>query len=578
MSTKKKAEPKGDRLASVRLRILENLHANQGRLMASSFSTMNRSVVDCEISSVDQITYAEFIRPLTNPSCSYTFTIEPMGGTVILDFPLAIANLFIDREFGGAGGKPSEEDRVLTHIERRVMGKVVMQTLGDLKATWEQLLKVEISNVELETNPEFIHAAAPSDTVVVIDFEVNAQHASGLIKLCYPFETLGPVLKYLGPGAPPPAEASADAPKSDGPSAASEVVPEASAPVSTEESLEQIAARRPLDVAGIIQTLLAEGDKETEEFSGSQQAAILIACLPQNLASSVLANCSKEEKQAVSQAVSGLADITARQRDDVFKQVRERLVRGDYVLPGAVESARTVVEDALMSGFSMLRHIPVSQLASILSKEHPQTIALILSQMEAAQAAGVLSDLAEHLQADVSFRMATIEDISARVLRDLERSLAEDLRSAMVGWVTEIGGPKAVARMLNRTGRTTEREVLTRLDAQDPELAEEVRNQMFTFDDIAKLTDREIKMILRDSDPKDLAIALKGADDRTKERMFTNMGEERETQIKEEMAASGPVRMRDAEEVQLRVVQTVRELEAAGQVTVARGESDEAWV
>ena len=198
--------------------------------------------------------------------------------------------------------------------------------------------------------------------------------------------------------------------------------------------------------------------------------------------------------------------------------------------------------------------------------------------MEAAQAAGVLSDLADHLQADVSFRMGTIDDISARVLGDLERSLAEDLRSAMVGWVTEIGGPKAVAQMLNRTGRTTEKEVLTRLDAQDPELAEEVRNKIFVFDDISKLTDREIQMILREVDSKDLAVALKGGSDEMKDRIFGNMSERVGTMIKEEMDFSGPVRMSDAEEIQLRVVEIVRKLEADGQITVPRRGADEKWV
>ncbi|MDP6775851.1 MAG: FliG C-terminal domain-containing protein, partial [Candidatus Latescibacteria bacterium] len=554
-------------------------HSNQARLMASSFSTISRSVVDCEIAFVDQTTYAEFIRPLSNPSCTYTFTIEPMGGTAVLDFPPAIANLFVDRQFGGTGANPPKEARVLTSIERKVMGKVVLRALSDLEAMWEQLLKVEISDVELETNPEFIHAAAPSGTVVLIGFEVNAQHASGLIKLCYPFEMLGPVLRYLGPGAPPPAEAASDAPKSDGPPAASEAEPESPAPISAEDSLEQIAARRPVDVAEVVQALLSEADGEEEGIPGAHQVSILVGCLPEDLASIVLGHCSPEEKHSIGQAASKLGDITASQRDDAYARIKERLVSGDYVVKGAADSARQVTEDTLMSGFSMLQHIPVGQLASLLSKEHPQTMALILSQLEADQAAHVLHRLpGDDLQADVSYRMATIEDISARVLRDLERSLVEDLRSAMVGWVTEIGGPKAVAQMLNRTGRTTEKEVLTRLDAQDPELAEEVRNQMFTFDDIARLTDREIQMMLREVDSKDLAIALKGASDETKQRIFGNMSEEVGTKIREEMDFSGPVRMSDAEEIQLGVVEIIRKLEEAGQITVPRGRSDEKWV
>ena len=144
--------------------------------------------------------------------------------------------------------------------------------------------------------------------------------------------------------------------------------------------------------------------------------------------------------------------------------------------------------------------------------------------------------------------------------------------------VTEIGGPKAVAEILNRTGRSTEKAVLERLDAQDPELAEEVRNQMFVFDDIAKLTDREIQMVLREVDTKDLAVALKGGSEEMQDRILSNMSERVGTMLKEEMEFSGPVRMSDVEDVQLRIVQTVRQLEEAGQITIVRGDTSDVFV
>ena len=178
-------------------RTLENLHSNLARMMASSFSTLQRSVVDCDIAFVDQTTYAEFIMSLSNPSCSYTFTIEPLGGPAIVDFSLPVAYAFIDRQFGGTGSQPPGEARPLTSIERTVMGKVVTKTLTDLETTWEALLKIQVSDAELETNPEFMQVAAPSDTVVLIAFEVNSQQVSGLVNLCYPYFTLEPVMAYL---------------------------------------------------------------------------------------------------------------------------------------------------------------------------------------------------------------------------------------------------------------------------------------------------------------------------------------------------------------------------------------------
>jgi flagellar motor switch protein FliM len=185
------------RVSKDQQRTLENLHSNLSRMVASSFSTIQRSVVDCDIAFVDQTTYAEFIMSLSNPSCSYTFTIEPLGGPAIIDFSLPVAYSFIDRQFGGTGGNPPQEARPLTSIERTVMGKVVTRTLTDLEATWESLLKIQVSDAELETNPEFMQVAAPSDTVVLIAFEVNSTHASGLVNLCYPYFTLEPVMAYL---------------------------------------------------------------------------------------------------------------------------------------------------------------------------------------------------------------------------------------------------------------------------------------------------------------------------------------------------------------------------------------------
>ncbi len=177
-------------------RTLENLHSNLARILAAAFSVKQRSVVDVEIAFVDQTTYAEFIMSLSNPSCSYTFSIEPLGGPAIMDYSLPVAHSFIDRTFGGRGKSPPRA-QPLTRIERSVMGEVVTQALADLEATWEPLLKIQVSDAELETNPEFMQIAVPSDTVVLIAFEFNSQHASGLINLCYPYFTLEPVMSYL---------------------------------------------------------------------------------------------------------------------------------------------------------------------------------------------------------------------------------------------------------------------------------------------------------------------------------------------------------------------------------------------
>ena len=286
--------------------------------------------------------------------------------------------------------------------------------------------------------------------------------------------------------------------------------------------------------------------------------------------------------------------VTTEQEDDVLEEFEAMLLAGKYVSQGGMDFARGALEKALgprkaqslldrvssttTSGFYMLRNVDPNQIIPFISKEHPQTISLIMSQLDSNQAAGVLNGLPEEMQADVAYRIAQMDNISPEVLRELEEALANELEAILSGQITEIGGPKTVAEILNSTGRSTEKAVLERLDAQDPELAEEVRNQMFVFDDIANLTDREIQLILREVDSKDLAVALKGGSEELQERIFGNVSDRVGTMIKEEMQFSGPVRMSDVGEVQLRVVQTVRQLEEAGQVTIVRGDSTDTFV
>lgn len=335
-------------------------------------------------------------------------------------------------------------------------------------------------------------------------------------------------------------------------------------------------------------------EEEVESISAGKRVAILMIALGQETTAEVMKYLSDPEVEQIAQAIAELDVVTTEQEDEVLEEFEQLLVAGNYVSQGGMDFARGALEKALgprkaqslldrvnsttSSGFYMLRNVDPNQIIPFITKEHPQTISLILSQLDANQAAGVLNGLPDDLQSEVAFRIAQMENISPQVLRELEESLAQDLEAILTGQITEIGGPKAVAEILNRTGRSTEKAVLERLDAQDPELAEEVRNQMFVFDDIANLTDREIQMILREVDSKDLAVALKGGSEELQNRIFGNVSERVGTMIKEEMKFSGPVRMSDVEEVQVRVVQTVRQLEEAGQVTIVRGDTGDVFV
>ena len=180
------------------LRTLENLHDNFARLLSSTFSGAMRAVVDVDTAFVDQTTYAEFIMSLSNPSCSYQFTLGPTSGQAIIDFAMPVVFAFVDRIFGGKGSSQGVEARQLTPIEVGVINRIVKRLIEDLEATWEPILRVEITDIELETNPEFMQITAASEIVILLAFEVNSTNASGLVSLCYPFFTLESILPRLG--------------------------------------------------------------------------------------------------------------------------------------------------------------------------------------------------------------------------------------------------------------------------------------------------------------------------------------------------------------------------------------------
>ena len=339
----------------------------------------------------------------------------------------------------------------------------------------------------------------------------------------------------------------------------------------------------------------AAGKEEEEEFElpMMQKVAILFVSLGEDGSGEVMKYMSDFEIEEITQAIAGLQNVPPELMTSVLEEFEQSLLAGEWVSSGGVDFARSALERALgprkaqelldrvstkvSSGFYMLRNVAPDQLAPFISNEHPQTIGLILSQLDLIQSAGILSQLPERVQADVAYRVATMENITPNVIKEIEESLEQSLRD-ILGGNQDVGGPKVVADMLNLTGSTVEKNVLDNIDGQDPEVAEAVRNLMFVFDDIAKLTDREIQTLLREVDQKDLVVALKGANEELKDKILRNMSDRVRSFINDEMEFQGPMRLSEVEDIQLRIVQQVRQLEDQGQITIVRGDSEDAFV
>jgi len=334
-------------------------------------------------------------------------------------------------------------------------------------------------------------------------------------------------------------------------------------------------------------------EEEGNEIPLQQKVAIVMVALGEEVSGEVLKHLHDYEIEEITQAIAGLKNISVELMDRVLEEFEQHMLAGEWVSQGGVDFARSALERAVgprraqeilervttkvSSGFYMLKNVAPDQIAPFISHEHPQTIGLILSQLEAAQASGILAQLPERLQSDVAYRIATMENITPNVIKQIEESLESSLRD-ILGGNQDVGGPKVVADILNLTGSSVEKNVLDQMDAQDPEVAESVRNLMFVFGDIAKLTDREIQTLMREVDQKDLVVALKSASDELKDKVLNNMSERVRNFINEEMEFLGPMRLSEVEEVQLRIVQQVRQLEEQGQITIVRGDADDQFV
>lgn len=333
--------------------------------------------------------------------------------------------------------------------------------------------------------------------------------------------------------------------------------------------------------------------KDETEISPREKVAVMMVALGQESAADIMKFLTDYEIEEITHTIAELKHLPVDVQDEVLAEFEQHLLAGEYMSQGGVDFARGALERAVgprkaqeildrvlstvSSGFYLLKNVPPEQIAPFISHEHPQTIALILSQLDSDQAAGILSQLPEMSQAEVAYRIATMENITPTVLKQIEESLEANLRD-ILGGNQDVGGPKVVADILNLTGGSVEKNVLNRLDAQDPEVAEFVRNQMFVFEDIQKLTDREIQAVLREIEQEDIVIALKAASNEVKNKFLSNMSERIRGFIEEEMDFAGPMRLSEVEEVQLRIVQKIRQLEDQGQIDIIRGSADDKFV
>jgi flagellar motor switch protein FliG len=327
--------------------------------------------------------------------------------------------------------------------------------------------------------------------------------------------------------------------------------------------------------------------------NNKQKAALLVLSLDVPTATSLMRTLSQTEIEDLTVEITRLKGVPSPVTDKVIEEFQSLVTAQEYLIDGGADEAQALLERSLgperaahilervkaltsIRGFNNLKKADPYQVASFLQKEHPQTIALILANLRQEQSGDILDQFPHELRNEVIFRMATLGKVAPSLLAEMEDALEAVAQSEMGGGVSAMGGPKSVAAILNKLSSEAAKEITESIEQRDHQLASEIKNLMFLFEDIIFVDDRGIQRVLREVDKKDLALSLKVADEKLKTKILSNMSERAQEMLREELQYMGPVRLKEVEAAQARIVAVVKQLEESGEIIIAgRGGTEE---
>ena len=328
------------------------------------------------------------------------------------------------------------------------------------------------------------------------------------------------------------------------------------------------------------------------DMTGKEKAAILLISLGPEYSAQIFKHLNDEEIEELTLEIANMRKVAPLEKEKILDEFYEVCIAQEYISEGGINYAKDVLEKALGSQkamdiinkltaslqvkpFDFARKADPSQLLNFIQNEHPQTISLILSYLPSSQSAQILSALPQAKQSEVAKRIATMDRTSPEIIKEVEVVLERKLSSLVSQDYTSAGGIQSIVDILNSVDRGTEKNIMDTLEVQDAELAEEIRKRMFVFEDIITLDSTSIQRFIREIDNKELAVALKGATEDVSNCIYSNMSKRMAEMIREDMEYMGPVRLRDVEEAQQKIVNIIRKLEEAGEIIIARGGGDE---
>jgi flagellar motor switch protein FliG len=334
------------------------------------------------------------------------------------------------------------------------------------------------------------------------------------------------------------------------------------------------------------------GRRSKQVLSGRQKAAVFLVTLGSEISSEIFKHLREDEIETLTFEIARLENFSNEDKAAVLQEFQELMMAQDFINSGGIDYARELLEKSLGSQkavdiinrlttslqvrpFDFIRRTDPTHLLNFIQQEHPQTIALILAYLEPQKASVILGNLPNEIQSDVAKRIATMDRTSPETLREVERVLEKKLASISSEDYSVAGGVESIVEILNLVDRSTEKVIIESLEEEDPELAEEIKKRMFVFEDIVMLDDRAIQKVMREVDTAELAKALKAVDSEVQDKIFRNMSKRAAALLKDDMEYMGPIRMKDVEESQQKIVSIIRKLEEQGEIVVARAGEDE---
>lgn len=330
----------------------------------------------------------------------------------------------------------------------------------------------------------------------------------------------------------------------------------------------------------------------SEHLDGKEKTAILFITLGPERSAKIFEHLSDEEIEEITLEIANVRKVTPEEKDRVLEEFYEICLAQEFMSEGGINYAKDVLEKAMGSQrateiinkltaslqvrpFDFVKKADAGQLLNFIQNEHPQTLALVLSYLNPQQAGVILSSLPQGKQADVAMRIATMEATSPQVIKEVEFILEKKLSSMVTKDFASTGGIQAIVDILNSVDRATEKFIMETLELEEAELAEEIRQKMFVFEDIMNLDSVYVQRFIREVDNNDLTVALKGCKEELQEYIFSNMSKRMAEMLKEDMQFMGPIRLKNVEEAQQKIVGIIRRLQDAGEIVISRGGDDE---